>query len=306
MNHDTKRDVEMLPPYTIENGSAPVVVHAAWLGAGDFCDACLVNDVYVFRFARHAAASAALRVECCLLPVLRQRLSIAVPAVEFAGRRADTGQAMMGYRLLPGEPLDRDVLDALPSRARDNLLAQIATFMRRLHDLPLQLISDCELPVLDPPIQLADALRRARQTLWPRLAPPAQQYYDDMLNLYLHEPALHRYEPAILHGDLSPDHVLVDAARSQITGIIDWGDAGIGDPASDFVYICEDYGAATLRRILAHYDRANAGLLERKVRILQQLNNVEYALSVLYGDDEELAEALALLREQAERDPIER
>jgi aminoglycoside 2''-phosphotransferase len=43
-----------------------------------------------------------------------------------------------------------------------------------------------------------------------------------------------RFEPVLLHGDLSPEHILVDLERTAITGVIDFGDAVVGDPAGDF------------------------------------------------------------------------
>jgi aminoglycoside 2''-phosphotransferase len=52
-----------------------------------------------------------------------------------------------------------------------------------------------------------------------------------LLDLYVREPALHAYHPALLHGDLSPDHILDDATADRLTGIIDFGDACLGDPA---------------------------------------------------------------------------
>jgi len=65
------------------------------VGEGDFCHCYLVNSTYVFRFAKHAQAFAAMRVERCLLPILRDYLAVAVPHVEFAGRDDDSGQALM-------------------------------------------------------------------------------------------------------------------------------------------------------------------------------------------------------------------
>jgi aminoglycoside 2''-phosphotransferase len=37
-----------------------------------------------------------------------------------------------------------------------------------------------------------------------------------------------------IHGDFSPDNIIVDPETGRLTGIIDWGNAAIGDPASDF------------------------------------------------------------------------
>jgi aminoglycoside phosphotransferase (APT) family kinase protein len=44
----------------------------------------------------------------------------------------------------------------------------------------------------------------------------------------------------LIHGDLGAEHVLVDGDR--ITGVIDWGDAAIGDPAVDHGRLMRDLG----------------------------------------------------------------
>lgn len=39
----------------------------------------------------------------------------------------------------------------------------------------------------------------------------------------------------LVHGDLGPHHVLYDGGR--ITGVIDWSDARVGDPALDLAWV---------------------------------------------------------------------
>jgi len=289
-----------LPAYSIDAGHAPRVERATWLGAGAFCTCYLVNGAYVFRFADHAAASAAMRVERCLLPLLGDRLAVAVPRVEFAGRRADSGQTLMGYKLLPGAPLERAALEGLPPARRAALISQLAAFARHLHALPPPVAGRCAIPTLHPPTHLAAVMCRARAALRPHLAAPVWQHHEDLFARYAREPTLQAYRPAVLHGDLSPDHILADAGRGGLAGIIDWGDARIGDPAWDLVYIREDYGPDTLRAFLERYDPGGAPLIARKVRIYQHLNNVAYGLWMLTaGDEEGTREALAILDEQA-------
>lgn len=52
------------------------------------------------------------------------------------------------------------------------------------------------------------------------------------------------------HNDLGAEHVLVDPATLAVTGIIDWTDAAIADPALDVGRLLRDLGAATLPAIL--------------------------------------------------------
>ena len=49
-------------------------------------------------------------------------------------------------------------------------------------------------------------------------------------------------QPVFSHNDLGIEHVLVDPDTGAVTGIIDWTDAAIVDPAYDFGLIFRDLG----------------------------------------------------------------
>ena len=59
--------------------------------------------------------------------------------------------------------------------------------------------------------------------------------------------------PSLVHNDLWAEHVLVDDCLGGVSGIIDWGDAAIGDPAIDFACLYAWHGESWLQDILAHY-----------------------------------------------------
>ncbi len=40
-----------------------------------------------------------------------------------------------------------------------------------------------------------------------------------------------RADPMFMHGDLQAEHVLI--ADGAVAGVVDWGDAGLGDPLYD-------------------------------------------------------------------------
>jgi aminoglycoside phosphotransferase (APT) family kinase protein len=48
---------------------------------------------------------------------------------------------------------------------------------------------------------------------------------------------------SFVHGDLWPGNLLFQADR--LTGIVDWGDAGVGDPAFEVGYMAADLRVAT-------------------------------------------------------------
>jgi aminoglycoside phosphotransferase (APT) family kinase protein len=70
------------------------------------------------------------------------------------------------------------------------------------------------------------------------------------------------------HNDLGIEHVLAepDVADPRVTGVIDWGDAAVTDPAYDFGLVQRDLGPAALDAALAAYARTGAdpsGISER-------------------------------------------
>jgi aminoglycoside phosphotransferase (APT) family kinase protein len=61
---------------------------------------------------------------------------------------------------------------------------------------------------------------------------------------------------ALCHGDLKPPHILVDNGR--LTGVIDWGDAVIGDPFWDIARFAHRADARSLSLLLDGYDADSA------------------------------------------------
>lgn len=59
----------------------------------------------------------------------------------------------------------------------------------------------------------------------------------------------------LVHGDLHPAHVLVDDGQ-RVTGLLDWTEAHIGDPATDFAILYATMGAGPLGALLKRYEAA--------------------------------------------------
>ena len=61
---------------------------------------------------------------------------------------------------------------------------------------------------------------------------------------------------ALCHGDLKAAHIFVEAGR--LTGVIDWGDAVVGDPLWDIARFAHRADAGSVSLLLAGYDPARA------------------------------------------------
>ena len=83
------------------------------------------------------------------------------------------------------------------------------------------------------------------------------------------------YQPALIHNDLAAYHLLADP-NSVLTGVLDFGEAGWGDPAADTAALISGYGESFVARMIAGYP-AIAAHLER-ARFRAAYIELEWAL----------------------------
>ncbi|MEL6925836.1 MAG: phosphotransferase, partial [Bacteroidota bacterium] len=96
----------------------------------------------------------------------------------------------------------------------------------------------------------------AEKWLYP-IAPYATQQWILELKNWFHK---HREElehwPArrcLIHGDLGTQHLIFDPTAGLVKGVIDFGFAGIGDPAIDLAAVISQLGESQLQKMKPWY-----------------------------------------------------
>ncbi len=207
------------------------------------------------RFPRRDVAVPLLLKERHLLPRVAPGVTLAVPVPDLEGD-ADLDDAYPwpwgGGALVPGtEAALADVLD------EGALAVAWGGFLARLHaDALRDRLADLGLPV-DPLHRGWPARRRPRTQEWlerlrGRLGGkvPGPALTDPVLDAADRLPA--PSDLALVHGDLHLRHVLVDAS-GRATGVIDWGDACLADPAVDLSLLYAALGADAREAAFAAY-----------------------------------------------------
>jgi aminoglycoside 2''-phosphotransferase len=202
---------------------------------------------------------------------------------------------------IPGEELVREAWDALPDAAQSDAAREIADFLATLHSLPLDAALSCGVPVSDHAAEAKRVLDGFRADLRPLLPADAVARVEGAVTSYLSGGARWAYRPAVLHGDFGPDHVMHDAESGRITGVIDFGDLAIGDPARDFIYVHEDLGGDVLARILPLYRLESPAAILPRVRFHHLLAATGWALRMREeGSRDDLTEALEEIVRESE------
>ncbi len=219
---------------------------------GQFNDLLIVNDALVFRFPKFAQGIEMLKRETTLLKRIHGLTTLPTPDPIYAALEPPIlGQVFMGYPLLPGEPLFREMLSLAGEEALDRLARQLAGFMRELHGLPLEQVG-LDLPIQDDLRQWENLYQAVQADLYVFMPPEDQAWTSRHFETYLQDESLHVYQPSLRHGDLGPSNILYEAQAGRISGIIDFGFAGLGDPAIDLAAV-STFGPDFFARICRYY-----------------------------------------------------
>jgi aminoglycoside 2''-phosphotransferase len=232
-------------------------------------DAVIVNGEWVFRFAKGEYGLTSLARDRQVLQVVHPHLTLPIPTPIYAG------EDFLAYRFLPGVALTRKVKRQLDGLAEQRVANQLATFLRQLHGVP----TDDSLPSTAAPASRDFWLQRQREVaerIYPLLLPHQREWADDLFDAVLADGDALRYEPRLIHGDLAPYHILFDPSAPGVSGVIDFGVAGLGDPATDVGILLQTYGALFVAQMQAAYPELEH--LMRRARFYAQAIELEWLL----------------------------
>ncbi len=224
-----------------------------YLGSGWEFDAFLTADGWVFRVPRRAWCADLFESERRVHQLVSRVLppSIAVPSVEVMGRPAlGFPYRFAGHRFIKGVAADAVDPHLMPTLARG-----IGAALGAIHSIPEEEARAAGVVELDPEGKgrkewLERGLERASGLRGLDVA------IDPALSWVTHVSLpLPRYEGPLrfIHHDLDPQHLTVDSKTGQLTGILDWTDAILGDSARDFVVLVTWRGWSFAEEVLRSY-----------------------------------------------------
>lgn len=229
---------------------------------GQYNDILIVNDEIIFRFPRYPEGVQSIQNEICILSRIQNHTTLPVPNPVYTSTDTEKiSEVFMGYEKIPGEPLWRETLHSIEDDEQiQNLAIQLAGFLKELHSIPVEMFGT-DLPINDSREEWAALYAEFREHLFPFMRPDACDWVVNHFEAYLDEPRLHAYKPSLRHGDFGPGNILYDRKNQVITGIIDFGFAGLGDPALD-IAAAMSYGEPFFARYIPAYPNIES-MLER-------------------------------------------
>jgi aminoglycoside 2''-phosphotransferase len=235
-------------------------------------DVVIVNHQWVFRFAKTEEYARVLQTEMKILDLIRPLVGINVPNPVY--RSADC----MVYPLLSGQTLSRKMVLGFDENTQQEIAEQLGGFLGRLHNVASSPV-DWEIPSTRAPVRRQDWLAiqaKVQEKLYPLLQRYQIQWIQDLFAGVLDDPKASEFRPALIHGDFASYHILFDESKREITGVIDFGMAGMGDAASDVGGLISIYGESFVRKMQKVYP--GLGQYLPRARFYAQLLELEWVL----------------------------
>lgn len=196
----------------------------------------LVNDTFIFRFARREFGIDCIENEIALLPLIAKQVAFPLSAPRYIGHPTPLyPYPFAGYKMIEGLPL----CDASNTLVQDKKFAiTLASWLKELHAIP---VAEEPMPPLKGDqtwrLDLTHRMTRCNENLshyeaYFLEAGFSKASLQTVINVL---PKLNLTDTikSYLHGDLYSRHIIVNPAISMPSGLIDWGDTHIGNPGID-------------------------------------------------------------------------
>jgi aminoglycoside 2''-phosphotransferase len=191
----------------------------------------------IFRFPRRVDVARSLSFEVRVLDYLSRHIATPVPTPLRVGTLDDPpGWPFLVYEKLPGVPLNE--YRPLHRHERPRLRRFVARLLTELASLPANPLRRIGCKSGTPHawgevyVNLQQRYERVGAAIVSRRMNEAiQAQFDEFFSILKDS----RYCPVLSHRDLGSYNILWDPERGEPTGVLDWEDARLGDPAFDLV-----------------------------------------------------------------------
>nr|WP_166183814.1 macrolide 2'-phosphotransferase [Paenarthrobacter ureafaciens] len=250
------------------------------------------------RCPRHPEASTRLETEFMILrafaPAIRAELPFHVPTVAGTVRQGDLTTFV--YAHLQGSTLSIEEL----SEGSPDLAREIGSALAAIHDLPLALVTNADLPSYSANEFRQRKLNELDQAATTGKIPAV------LLRRWEHaleDVALWRFNTSVVHGDLHEDNLMVQ--HDAVTAVTGWTDLRIGDPADDFAWLVASNEASFIDAVLARYTQVRRENpdphLLRRAALLAEFALAQYLVKAMaVGHQNMTAEAESMLQSLAD------
>jgi len=210
----------------------------------------VVNGSQTFRFPRRDDYSKTLPREVAFLDTFSSLSSVQVPKLTL--HKTPDGKPYVTYSFIPGVPFEGDVAQNCSPKELHEIAQQIANFLSILHSFPIKTAKTMGFDELDSVKYWSDRLNKIEKNVYPHLPASEQSWITELFAEFIEMITQNPFRNKLIHSDIMPGHIIINSTTHKLSGIIDFGDMEIADPAYDFTFL-HKYGQEFLDTAYDNY-----------------------------------------------------
>lgn len=235
----------------------------------------ITNQKWVLRIPRRENMADQIEEERQILNLVKKHLSVEVPDWKIAS------SDIIAYPLLKDNPaltFDAITYEVTWNMDKDspNYIPSLAKVLVELHSIPKSEVREKDLKIKTT----ADLKKEIENQLkLVKLEIGISEELEVRYKTWLDNDSLWPKFTRFIHADLYPGHILTDL-NNEVSGIIDWTTAHVGDPAMDFAGHLNVFGEESLKQLIAEYEKQGGQIWDR---IFEQSVERAAATALAYG-----------------------
>jgi len=244
-----------------------------------------------FKFPKHELAIESLKHEVKMINHISEYISVPVPNYSTTHLNRSIKEAYTAYPMIQGVSLSKGIYDL----HREKLATQLLKLLDEIHAIPpLEMMKKNKM-------DFGELFKDIQRLIFPLITDEIKLDVEARFNEYLKDGDQISDNDCVIHGDLGAANVLCDAQTGIITGVIDWAQATIDNPAFDYSSLTCAVSVPQLKKDLLH-------LRSSLSHIFQQSSFIQYTFpfqEALHGiqtnDDEALQSGLKVISKLEEK-----
>ncbi len=255
-------------------------------------DILMVNKEIVFRFPKSKEIAAKVMGEATLIrELLLRKTKLQIPDYEFLYENG--AFAGVKYDYLPGEPLS-ETEHTFPMSSTNAAL--MGDFLTKLHGIDVSRFKGKTIKPIHTQKYWQDLYTSVETTLFPHLNQTQKNEVELFFEHFFNHPMFSDTYDTVIHGDLTTANILFRHEKGLISGIIDFTDAQLGDPAFDFAGLYWSFGPAFTKEVLSHYMMGDPDSIFNRVETFYGLQPIFHELLYTVKENHPVNWNLALKR----------
>ncbi len=248
-----------------------------------------VKGGYIFRFPDKVFFGGEkgfnlIQRELKILDLIRENITLQIPKPTYVS--TDSNNPFMGYKKINGISLSR-CFNRTTKIDQENIAIQLGRFLSELHSRKVyQRIcttwkSEQDFNPSQYQCYWQNYFKMVQENAYPLLDTQQKKWVSQIFLQFLDEKKNFDFIPCVVHRDFDTSNVLVDPLTFEVTGIIDFEETGIYDPAGDFVFY--DEGGFFLNHLLANYNGVKDRNFKNRMKFLYCCAGLIYIQTGLEG-----------------------